>query len=57
MTTLTQAAQNPLHSQNLASKIFHAKGLPQFSAKVYEDPLNFLTRFEMVGQVHNWLEA
>lgn len=30
------------------------KGLPQFFAQSYEDPLDFLTRFEMVGQVYIW---
>lgn len=36
------------------SKIIHIRDLPQFSGHSYEDPVDFLLRFETVGQVHNW---
>lgn len=51
---MTQVAQNPLPAHNLANKLLRAKDLPQFFAQVYEDPLDFPTRFEIVGHVYYW---
>lgn len=48
----TQVAQNALAAPSLVYKIHHGMALPQHSAQRRKEPLAFLTRFEIDGQVH-----
>lgn len=57
LAALTQVAQNTPGAPSAVPKVLQAKDLPQYSAQAYNEQLNFLTRFEMVGQVHQWKDA
>lgn len=42
---------------NPVNKLMHLRDEPQFSGQVYEDPIDFLARFDMVGKVHYWTDV
>lgn len=39
---------------NAPNRILHLKDLPQFSGSTYDDPVDFVMKFEMIAKVHNW---